>query len=320
MIYCVLLNPTIDKLIELADFKTGGTYKVKNDKIHEYPMGKAISVALTLKTLEEDSHVFALIGQDEILRYESFLDSNDILHSLFAVSGKTRSNLSIIDKNQTLTTHLRMPGFNFETEPFLELKSELINVLNDEDYVIISGSLPPLMNISYFDDLIDEIKTKTNKFVIDSSGKPLNFLLEYSPYLIKSNLNEIREIFGLSVEELPEIYDFLDDNSIKNLIKPIFADLINMKNRFTIITFAEFGALLIKGTTALYSYLEVENAASTVGCGDAFLAGLISGLKNNRTDEECLRLATACGAANTQKIGAGILDLNDIRKFESEIK
>ena len=66
-----------------------------------------------------------MIGQDEIPIYESFLDSHDIMHSLFAVSGKTRSNLSIIDKNQMLTTHLRMPGFNFEPQPFLELKEEL---------------------------------------------------------------------------------------------------------------------------------------------------------------------------------------------------
>ena len=47
---------------------------------------------------------------------------------------------------------------------------------------------------------------------------------------------------------------------------------------------------------------------STVGSGDAFLAGFISARFRKLDLPECLRHALAAGAANTQRYGAGVLD------------
>ena len=57
------------------------------------------------------------------------------------------------------------------------------------------------------------------------------------------------------------------------------------------------------------------DAVSTVGSGDAFLAGFIA-YRYQRTDvTECLRWGLACAAANTQRSGAGILDAADVERI-----
>ena len=56
------------------------------------------------------------------------------------------------------------------------------------------------------------------------------------------------------------------------------------------------------------SIAPLETVVSTVGSGDAFLAGFISARFRKLDLAECLRHALAAGAANTQRYGAGVLD------------
>ena len=64
-----------------------------------------------------------------------------------------------------------------------------------------------------------------------------------------------------------------------------------------------------KGRQRMYrAWIPRVEAVSSVGSGDALLAGFVSGLQAERSAEECLRLALGCGAANTQTAGAGVFD------------
>ncbi len=59
----------------------------------------------------------------------------------------------------------------------------------------------------------------------------------------------------------------------------------------------------------------LESVVSTVGSGDAFLAGFVSARLEKLELPECLRQALAAGAANTQRYGAGVLDPDDARRL-----
>ena len=56
----------------------------------------------------------------------------------------------------------------------------------------------------------------------------------------------------------------------------------------------------------------IESVVSTVGSGDAFLAGFVAGHFSNSDPGDCLRYGLACGAANTQQYGAGVLDPDEV--------
>ncbi|HTI34791.1 MAG TPA: PfkB family carbohydrate kinase [Miltoncostaea sp.] len=63
-----------------------------------------------------------------------------------------------------------------------------------------------------------------------------------------------------------------------------------------------------------------EDVVSTVGSGDALLAGYVSARYGNQPPEKALALAVACGAANTQRFGAGVFDPADVEALMRRVE
>jgi 1-phosphofructokinase/tagatose 6-phosphate kinase len=60
-------------------------------------------------------------------------------------------------------------------------------------------------------------------------------------------------------------------------------------------------------------------ARSTIGAGDAFLAGFVAARYQGRSPEECLKFAVACGAESTDHLGAGIIDPHQVGRRFAEV-
>ena len=58
---------------------------------------------------------------------------------------------------------------------------------------------------------------------------------------------------------------------------------------------------------------------STVGSGDAFLAGYVAARYEGRSPEDCLAYGVACGAESTQHFGAGTVDRNQVERLLGEV-
>jgi 1-phosphofructokinase family hexose kinase len=317
MIQCVLLNPTIDRILQIPNFEVGGTFQVS--AFDEFPVGKAISVALTLKEIKEKVSVIAFIGKEEISQYEAFLNGRDIKHILIPIEGKTRSNTTILDTNQATTTHIRFPGFAVNQSHLKIMEKHIQDNINKDDFVILSGSFPNGVPNDYHLQLSKIIEQRQARFIVDTSGKPLETLQSVHPYIIKANLEEMSSIIGKKLIEKQELTEIPNKTTIKNLALSC-RESIKIKNLFNVLTLGKYGAILFNSNTIMYSYLEVKNAIYTVGCGDAFMGGLVAGMNRNYPIEDIFRLATACGAANTQCLGAGILNNQDVEKFKPQVK
>jgi fructose-1-phosphate kinase PfkB-like protein len=46
----------------------------------------------------------------------------------------------------------------------------------------------------------------------------------------------------------------------------------------------------------------------------------VAALEAGQGPEECLRAALACGAANTQTVGAGVFDPRDVPRYSSMVE
>ena len=62
------------------------------------------------------------------------------------------------------------------------------------------------------------------------------------------------------------------------------------------------------------------DVASTIGSGDAFLAGLLSEWTAGTSPVDALRRAVACGMANATTIGAGVFDVGDVDAFARQVE
>jgi sugar/nucleoside kinase (ribokinase family) len=99
--------------------------------------------------------------------------------------------------------------------------------------------------------------------------------------------------------------------------------MVEMGAREAIMTLAD-GCLAVLGEgtdRSLYrATLEPLEPVSSVGSGDAFLAGFVAARYGGRDPDRCLRFAVACGAESTQHFGAGQLDQRDIERLVSEVQ
>jgi 1-phosphofructokinase/tagatose 6-phosphate kinase len=66
--------------------------------------------------------------------------------------------------------------------------------------------------------------------------------------------------------------------------------------------------------------LETLEPVSSVGSGDAFLAGFVAARYTGRGNEDCLRFAVSCGAESTQHFGAGVVDLREVERLLPEVE
>ena len=57
---------------------------------------------------------------------------------------------------------------------------------------------------------------------------------------------------------------------------------------------------------------------STVGSGDAFLAGYVAARYDDRDSRDCLAYGVACGAESTQHLGAGLIDPDRVARLLGE--
>ena len=66
-------------------------------------------------------------------------------------------------------------------------------------------------------------------------------------------------------------------------------------------------------------HTEPLEPVSTVGSGDAFLAGYVAARYEGRSPEDCLAYGVACGAESTQHFGAGTVDRNQVERLLGEV-
>lgn len=318
MIYTLLLNPTLDELIFVDDFFVGGTFKANSTNV--FPMGKGISVALTLRELGQQVHVLSLIGENEKELYEEFLKSKDIQYSFITVKGKTRSNKSILDRPKNTITHIRLPGFEASPQNLDDLYSEISNKLQKDDLLCFSGSFPKGITVDYLVKIKGLCTQKSVKFFMDSSGAPLTRIKELDPLFYKGNMVEFAEIYPklagkFNIDE--NIFDSMGPNEILDYFINIVREID--RSKLNIVTLGKYGSVAIDNEGIVYAEYKTD-ALYTVGCGDAFLGGLIFGLLNKKSLVETLAIATSCGVSNTEILGAGIIDKKRVKELKGAIR
>ncbi len=142
--------------------------------------------------------------------------------------------------------------------------------------------------------------------VLDSAGEPLRLGMKGRPHLISPNVREAEDLVG---HEFHDTEDIVDATSM----------ICEMGARNVIIT-TQYGCVarfqIGRRQRVFEARIEpLETVVSTVGSGDAFLAGFVSARFQKLDLPECLRYALAAGAANTQRYGAGVLDADAVERL-----
>lgn len=177
---------------------------------------------------------------------------------------------------------------------FISMQDDFVSLLKGAEYFVF-GSLAARNEVSR--NTLFQLLDAANKKVLDINLRPPHFdkatiisLLERAD-MLKLNDHEIRLISGW----------FNSYTDMKDQLKSL-QDQFHLKT--ILVTRGENGALVNhKGVLSEHNGYKVK-VEDTIGSGDAFLAGYLFQMSDNKTPEEALKFANALGAFIATQQGA----------------
>ncbi len=259
MIYTLTLNPSIDIYSDFTSFEIGKINSTRNQKF--LIGGKGINVSLMLQKLKVENIPIIVVGgfTGKYIQEELSFQFKPLV---FWEKWPTRVCYKMIGIKET--------AINPKPEPLCLSKNALKKALHDltkEDYLIVSGS-------GILDDYQELLKGVQAHLILDLSGKNLLGLLDLNPLLVKPNDEELQEISP----KKEEAYQLLLEHA-----------------SMVLHTQGALGATLVTRDRQLRQDVLGKDIISTVGCGDAFLAGFIKGhIVDQLPFEKALKRGAEC--------------------------
>ena len=280
MIYTVTLNPSIDYIVRMSGLNLGITNR--SDSEEYYFGGKGINVSCVLAELNLDSTALGFTAGFTGEAIEKGI-RNDRIKTDFTrlPEGLSRINIKIKSDEET---EINGQGPDISEEKFTELMAKLDDI-KDGDTLVIAGSIPKTMPDDTYERMLERIKDKDVRIVVDATKKLLVNSLKYKPFLIKPNRQELSEIFNVEVktEEDTEKYA---------------KELQKLGARNVLISLGGEGAMLIdeNGEKHKAGVLK-QKVINTVGSGDSMVAGFVAGYEKEKSYSYALKLGSVCGNA-----------------------
>jgi 1-phosphofructokinase family hexose kinase len=148
----------------------------------------------------------------------------------------------------------------------------------------MSGSLPRGVTPKLYAQLIVTAREKKAFTLVDTDGDALKESIKMKPSCIKPNSHELSRLVGRDLSGDKDILSACDAIHEKGIAH-------------VLVSLGKDGLILSTPGKRLRATAPSVAVESTVGAGDSVVAGFILAHSQNRTLEECIRLACAAGTA-----------------------
>jgi tagatose 6-phosphate kinase len=301
------LNPVIDRVYFINQFKAGQLYRDNRPAI--CTGGKGINVAKVLAQLGEACTVYGFIGGSSGERVKTEIILLGIQQKFIEIGGDTRTTINIIDHDQDIETEILEVGPTADDGAIQNLIGQLNRDIVSGDIVICSGAIIPGADLSIYQTISKICEAKQAFCFLDTFGETFQHSLPGHYYFAKPNWREFIEYTGMVFEEFDE------DAIVKSAGKLIDHGLENL-----MISMGKNGAILINQTAMLRARLPVVSNQSSIGSGDASVAGFAVGIHRGWDIEESFCLSMACGISNAMHREVGFVDLQEVNELKSRIE
>jgi len=266
------------------------------------PAGKALNISRALAWMGEENIAAGLWGRDD---FEQMLKATRALKKfvkikMTAVEGGTRRNITVVDTVNDREMHLRNRSELASRKALRKLEDDLREIVHRGSVCVFAGAMPEDSSRrsstgagEFVGDgvrIIKSCKECGAKIVVDTNGDALKRILETGAvWLIKPNVEELRELLGEQVTDSPAGLV----RAGRKLLDKVEVILISRGKK---------GAIVVTKKGAWQGRcIGRGRVLSTVGCGDFLLAGFLKGLKDK--SDAGSALGTAIKAATARAWG-----------------
>jgi len=308
MIVTVTPNPSIDRTVTLPGaLVRGAVHRVGEVRVE--PGGKGVNVAraLTLAGLD----VVAVLPAGESDPILAGLRAIGVAVHAVPIAAAVRTNLAITEPDGT-TTKLNEPGAVIEARDVAALANAVIERGRSARWVVLSGSLPPGLDDSWYADMVAALRPYGCRVAVDTSDRPLTALAaaldRAAPDLIKPNSEELAGLAGVSARDLESAVSRGDAGPVVTAARK----LIDRGVGSVLATLGAAGAVLVDADGAWLATPPSITPRSTVGAGDSSLAGYLRADVEGAAAPARLQMAVAYGSGAAALPGTALPSPDEI--------
>ena len=301
----VTLNPAIDQTVSVDNFKPGRVNRCRGIRFDAG--GKGVNVASFLADYGLRVAVTGFLGEENTDIFERHFARKGIEDRFIRFPGETRLNIKITDERNQETTDLNTPGQAPGEDAVHRLYDQVETLAETCDLFVLSGNLPPGLSSNFYAKLIKSLKKKNRACILDTSGEALTAGLKAGPLMIKPNIDELEQLIGSKLTKLADVHRAAHS-------------LISETVELVVVSMGAEGALFISRDEAFLASPPSVTLKSTVGAGDAMVAGLVAGFENKLSLVECARLATAFSLGAITRLGRDLPSKDELKSYQAQVE
>lgn len=303
MIHVLCPNPAIDKLYRIDGFTAGEDYPGQRPVVRFG--GKGVNVARVLSQLGAKTHLYAFMGEESEAGFRREM-AGRCACTFISVPGACRTTVNIIDRKNDRETVITEAGPQVSDQHIAQLMQALEDHLQAGDLVVCSGSIIAGAPDDLYARVSRLCKSRGARCALDCNAAALPRSLQDAHYALgKPNERELCALLGHARTQDPETIAALAAR-----MTAYDALLVSMGAQ---------GGVWADRSGAYLARVPDIPILSTVGSGDATLAGAAYALEQGIAPDTALRLAMACGVANAILGEVGSVRAEDVRRIAGEI-
>jgi 1-phosphofructokinase len=299
LVVTVTPNPSLDRTMEVDALDRGEVLRAR--AVHLDPGGKGVNVSRALVANGHPSRAVVPLGGFEGEQLALLLRGLGIEVAPVRIADSIRSNVTVVEPDGAVTK-LNAPGPSLSDAELAALLDRTVAASGGAGWVAGCGALPPGAPNGLYGRLVSAVRRAGVRVAVDTSGAALEQVLAAGPDLLKPNEAELAEVVGTKLKTLGDVV--------------VAADKLRTHGvRAVLASLGPNGAILVNDAGAIHGEDGVVVPRSTVGAGDALLAGFLAagGDGPKAVAEGVAWGAAACVLPGTAMPGPADLRRNEVR-------
>lgn len=305
-IITITANPALDITAHVNDWSRGVVNRGQSIAVNAG--GKGINVAVNLAQSGLEVYATGWLGRENDDTFCRTFTHERINDDFIRVDGETRRNLKIVDSVNDENTDFNMPGVAIDASAQEALNDYLKANTDEWTVLVFGGSLPPGVSADYYAKMVASYRDKCHFLVVDASGQALTEVLQadWLPDMVKPNIHELREVTGKALDS--------DDAIVAEA-----REWVKRGIKMMVVSMGHEGAWFVTQDEAVKALPLKVDVATTVGAGDAMVAGTVKGVIAGHNLADIARTATAYSAANIERVEAGLPSESRLETLKKQV-
>lgn len=292
-------NPAMDLCVGTEQVVS--TRKLRCSTPRYDPGGGGINVARVIGNLGSKALAVYPAGGPFGQLLQRSLDELGVLHRAVPIAGDTRESITVDEASSGLQYRFVLPGPSLSRVE-LDRCLESVAMLDPPPaYLVVSGSLPPGVPLTFYDELRALAERLEARLVVDFSGPMLAHAAQRGgAFLMKPSLTELSGLMGRALNDPQE-----QVAALRELLAAGAAEVI-------VLSLGAQGALFGCGQQLERLPAPPVPVRSAVGAGDSMVGAIVHALLAGHDLAQAVRWGVAAGAATVMRPGTELCRREDV--------